>query len=75
MDRDLFEQLRGLRLRIARDRHVPPYVIFHDRTLRELARLKPTNLEALRHVYGVGDRKVEELGEDIVATIRSHATG
>ena len=51
------------------------YVIFHDRTLRELARLKPTNLEALRHVYGVGDRKVEELGEDIVATIRSHATG
>ncbi len=75
VDRDLFERLRGLRLRIARDRHVPPYVIFHDRTLRELARLKPTNLDMLRHVYGVGDRKVDELGEDIVATIRSHSAG
>jgi len=72
VDRDLFERLRALRLRIARDRSVPPYVIFHDRTLRELARLKPTSISALRHVYGVGDRKVDELGEDVVGAIREH---
>jgi ATP-dependent DNA helicase RecQ len=75
VDRSLFERLRELRLRIARDRHVPPYVIFHDRTLRELARLKPTSLSALRHVYGVGDRKVDELGDDVIGAIREHVGG
>src|SRR5688500_12664301 len=57
VDRDLFERLRELRLTIARSRGVPPYVIFHDTTLRELARVKPRSLEALRHIYGVGERK------------------
>jgi ATP-dependent DNA helicase RecQ len=69
VDRDLFERLRALRLQIARDRRVPPYVIFHDTTLRELARQKPRSLEALRHVYGVGARKVEELGDAVLAVI------
>ena len=70
VDRDLFEALRALRLRIARERGVPPYVIFHDTTLRELARLKPASLEALRHVYGVGARKAEDLGEAVLETVR-----
>jgi ATP-dependent DNA helicase RecQ len=70
VDRDLFERLRSLRLRIARDRGVPPYVIFHDTTLRELARLKPATREALRHVYGVGARKAEDLGELVLRTLR-----
>jgi ATP-dependent DNA helicase RecQ len=69
VDRDLFEQLRTMRLRIARDRGVPPYVIFHDTTLRELARLKPSTLDALRHVYGVGARKAEDLGDAVLAVI------
>ena len=54
VDRDLFAELRALRLAIARDRRVPPYVIFHDTTLRELARLKPADLASLRSIYGVG---------------------
>jgi len=70
VDRELFARLRALRLAISRDRRVPPYVIFHDTTLRELARLKPTSLEALRHVYGVGARKVEDLGEVLLGAIR-----
>ena len=41
VDRDLFERLRALRLQVARSRGVPPYVVFHDTTLRELARVKP----------------------------------
>ena len=78
VDRDLFEELRVLRLEIARRRRVPPYVIFHDTTLREIARLKPKTVEELRHVYGVGDRKAQDLGELILsavsrATPRDHA--
>jgi ATP-dependent DNA helicase RecQ len=61
--------LRALRLQIARKRGVPPYVIFHDTTLRELARLKPTSVDALRHIYGVGARKAEDLGEAVIAAI------
>jgi ATP-dependent DNA helicase RecQ len=70
VDRGLFEALRGMRLRLARDRGVPPYVIFHDTTLRELARVKPATLDALRHIYGIGARKADELGEKILEVIR-----
>jgi ATP-dependent DNA helicase RecQ len=73
VDRELFDALRALRLSLARARGVPPYVIFHDTTLRELARLKPTTMEALRHVYGVGTRKADDLGEVVLATIASAA--
>ncbi len=69
VDRDLFEELRVLRLDIARRRRVPPYVIFHDTTLREIAKVKPKTLEELRHVYGVGDRKAQDLGEVILAAV------
>jgi ATP-dependent DNA helicase RecQ len=71
VDRDLFDRLRALRLRVARERGVPPYVIFHDTTLRELARLKPATLEALRHVYGVGERKAEDYGSMLLSEIAS----
>jgi ATP-dependent DNA helicase RecQ len=69
VDRALFERLRALRLRVARDRGVPPYVIFHDTTLRELARLRPVTVEALKHVYGVGVRKAEDLGQAVIDVI------
>jgi ATP-dependent DNA helicase RecQ len=48
---------------------VPPYVIFHDTTLREMARLKPQSVSALLGVKGVGARKAEDLGEAFVALI------
>ena len=70
VDRELFERLRALRLTVARGRGVPPYVIFHDTTLRELARQKPTTLEALRHVYGVGARKADDLGAAVLEVLR-----
>jgi ATP-dependent DNA helicase RecQ len=69
VDRELFEELRVLRLEIARRRRVPPYVIFHDTTLREIARVKPKTVDELRHVYGVGDRKAQDLGEVILAVV------
>ena len=69
VDRDLFERLRALRLDIARSRGVPPYVIFHDTTLREMARLKPRSISDLLSVRGVGARKAEDLGEAFVKAI------
>ncbi len=75
VDRDLFDRLRAVRLRIARARGVPPYVIFHDTTLRELARLKPTSLAALRDVYGIGARKAEQLGGEFVTEIVRYIGG
>jgi ATP-dependent DNA helicase RecQ len=61
-----------VRLEIARERSVPPYVIFHDATLREMARLKPRSMGALRAVYGVGERKAEDLGAAFLEAIAAH---
>ena len=69
VDRDLFERLRALRMQVARKRGVPPYVIFHDTTLREIARTKPTTMDALRHIYGVGARKADDLGEMVLQVV------
>jgi ATP-dependent DNA helicase RecQ len=70
VDRDLFERLRAVRLDVARARGVPPYVIFHDATLREMARLRPGSLQQLMTVKGVGTRKAEDLGDLFLAAIR-----
>jgi ATP-dependent DNA helicase RecQ len=72
VDRELFDALRGIRLEIARERGVPPYVIFHDTTLRDMARSKPRSIEDLRHVYGVGERKAADLGARFLAAIAAH---
>jgi ATP-dependent DNA helicase RecQ len=74
VDRTLFERLRGLRLDIARARGVPPYVIFHDATLREMARLRPSSVASLMTVKGVGARKAEDLGGVFLETIRAHGS-
>ena len=71
VDRDLFERLRAVRLEIARSRHVPPYVVFHDATLREMARLRPSSIDELLAVKGVGARKADDLGEIFLNAIRT----
>jgi ATP-dependent DNA helicase RecQ len=75
VDRDLFDRLRAFRLKTARERGVPPYVIFHDTTLRELARIKPKSLDALRHIYGMGARKTDDLGTAVLETIAEWRPG
>jgi ATP-dependent DNA helicase RecQ len=75
VDRGLFDRLRALRLDLARARGVPPYVIFHDATLREMARLRPTSKAALLGVKGVGARKAAELGDAFLVLIASHGVG
>jgi ATP-dependent DNA helicase RecQ len=69
VDQSLFEHLRGLRTRLAAERNVPPYIIFGDATLRELAREQPEGLESLAAVYGIGQKKLEELGSLVLDAI------
>jgi len=69
VDQGLFEQLRALRLELARGRGVPPYVIFHDQTLRELARVKPRQLNELQDITGIGERKAAAFGPAILELI------
>ena len=61
-DRELFEALRHLRRELAEARGVPPYVIFSDATLREMARLRPGTREEFLGVKGVGEWKCEAFG-------------
>ena len=68
-DRELFTALKAVRLELAREQNVPPYVIFHDKTLRELAVQKPGTLFALSGISGVGEKKMERYGEAILRVI------
>jgi ATP-dependent DNA helicase RecQ len=70
-DRTLFEALRAWRREEAQERGVPPYVIFSDRTLRELARLRPASRYELRGVYGIGDAKLEAFGDSVLRVLQS----
>jgi ATP-dependent DNA helicase RecQ len=68
----LFEQLRAWRAETARSHGVPAYVVFHDATLREIARSRPASTEALRGISGVGERKLEAYGAELVALVSRH---
>jgi ATP-dependent DNA helicase RecQ len=65
----LFEALRAWRGEVARSHGVPAYVIFHDATLREIALAKPESLNDLGHINGVGARKLEAYGVDILQKV------
>jgi len=64
-----FEALRAWRGDVARSHGVPAYVIFHDATLREIALAEPASLDDLAHISGVGARKLEAYGEDILREV------
>jgi ATP-dependent DNA helicase RecQ len=70
-DDPLFEALRARRRELAAEAAVPPYVIFHDSTLREMAAARPATLQALSRVSGVGAAKLERYGEAFVEVIRA----
>jgi ATP-dependent DNA helicase RecQ len=75
VDGDLFEALRALRRTMAEERGVPPYVIFSDASLREMARDRPTTEEAFLRIKGVGQHKLAELGPRFLARVREHLAG
>jgi ATP-dependent DNA helicase RecQ len=71
VDSDLFDVLREVRLKLARDRGVPPYVIFHDTTLRDMVERRPKTLPDLHEVYGVGAKKAADFGDLFLDAIRT----
>ncbi len=62
-DKELFKKLKELRLQLARAQNMPPYVIFHDKTLVEMAATRPQTLEEFSQISGVGQNKLEKYGE------------
>jgi ATP-dependent DNA helicase RecQ len=70
-DDELFDALRQVRLQLARQRGVPPYVIFHDTTLRDMAERLPRTLDQFRQVYGVGAAKAADFGDAFLDAIRT----
>jgi ATP-dependent DNA helicase RecQ len=72
IDKDVFEALRGLRRQLAAEKQVPPYIIFPDNVLRNLARIRPSSLERMRLVSGIGDAKLRQFGEPFLEIITAH---
>jgi ATP-dependent DNA helicase RecQ len=72
VDRGLFDHLRDWRRRIAAERKIPPFTVMHDTTLMGLARVRPTALDRLRGVAGMGEKRLADLGADLAALIAAY---
>jgi ATP-dependent DNA helicase RecQ len=77
VDRELFEALRRLRRELAAERQVSPFIVFTDNTLRELARVRPSTLDRMRLIPGVGDKRLRDFGALFLPVIadQCHARG
>ncbi|TGD73404.1 DNA helicase RecQ [Mangrovimicrobium sediminis] len=72
IDVELWEALRECRRQLAEEQGIPPYIIFHDRTLKEMCQRLPADLAALGEIGGVGERKLEKYGGEFLAVIDAH---
>jgi ATP-dependent DNA helicase RecQ len=72
VDRDLCELIRRWRRETAEAKSLPPFAIFHDSTLRELARVRPSTKAKMRAVYGIGDAKLAAFGDDVLRIISGY---
>ena len=68
-DEAAFERLRAWRAGVAREQGVPAYVVFHDATLRDMAVRRPTSLDELASIGGVGAAKLERYGAGVLAAL------
>jgi ATP-dependent DNA helicase RecQ len=73
-ERDLFERLRARRFELARAQNVPPYVIFHDKTLSEMAARRPRSPSELADIPGVGEAKLARYGKAFLEVINGSAS-
>lgn len=71
-DEVLWQALREARTALAKKQGVPPYVVFHDTTLRQLVQLKPARLAEMERIQGVGEHKLRKYGEAFLQVIREH---
>ena len=70
VDEGVYEALRSWRREVSKEHGVPAYTVFHDSTLRELARVRPQTLNELRSISGIGATKLERYGEALLETLR-----
>lgn len=70
---DLFEQLRKYRYELAQKEHVPPYIIFSDKTLKEMSTFLPTTQDAMLEINGIGKVKYDKYGEAFMEIVRVYA--
>ncbi|MBF0350650.1 MAG: DNA helicase RecQ [SAR324 cluster bacterium] len=68
-----WESLRELRMDLARAQNVPPYLIFHDSTLREMAEIGPQTIDALSRITGVGETKLQRYGQKFLEVLQQHS--
>ena len=68
-DQDLFDALRERRKELATAAGVPPFIIFGDQSLAEMAAFRPVDLETMREINGVGELKLKRYGEEFLAVI------
>src|SRR5262249_35720206 len=61
-----------LRMRLASERNLPPYIVFSDATLRDLARVRPSTLDLMRLAYGVGEAKLRDFGDAVMQVLDEH---
>jgi ATP-dependent DNA helicase RecQ len=73
LDETLFERLRQLRKRIADERNVPPYIIFQDKTLKDMATRIPTTWNQLKNIFGMGESKLKRYGPRFLKEIIAYA--
>lgn len=73
-DLGLLKELKALRMTYARAENIPPYIIFHDKTLMEMVAIKPKTLEEMEEISGVGARKLDKYGEVFLKVIMQFAT-
>ena len=69
---DLFEQLRALRMRLAHAEKLPPYLVFGDKTLVDMCAKAPRQLEDMKEIYGMGERKFAKYGKQFFAAIEDY---
>jgi ATP-dependent DNA helicase RecQ len=72
VERNLFETLRKWRFDLAKQSGKPPYVIMSDETLRQLARVRPSDSERLRLIYGIGDQKLRTYGHLVLSIVKEY---
>jgi len=71
-DEPLYTSFKELRLKLAEEQGVPAYVIFHDKTLHEMARIRPNNLDEMKSIAGVGEQKLKRYGHLFLAEIKNN---
>ena len=69
LEKELFLKLKAKRLELAKEENVPPYIIFHDKTLIEMVKTQPRNLDEMSLVSGVGEKKLKRYAESFLSLL------